>query len=89
MAAHGSRRLIAMADNLGHVVGIEYLAAAQGCDFHAPLGSSAKLKAARALLRAEVPALGEDRYFHPDILAATWLIRAGALAAVSALPGVA
>src|SRR3546814_12638385 len=55
MAAHGSRRLLAMADNLGHVIGIELLAAAQGCDFHAPLTSSAALDAARALIRAAVP----------------------------------
>ncbi|MEE7561528.1 aromatic amino acid lyase, partial [Xanthomonas sp. Kuri4-2] len=33
MAAHGARRLLAMAGNAAHVVGIELLAAAQGCDF--------------------------------------------------------
>ena len=37
MAAHGARRLMAMAENLAGVIGIEYLAAVQGCDFHAPL----------------------------------------------------
>jgi hypothetical protein len=37
------------------VIGIELLAAAQGCDFHAPLASSDALEAARALLRREVP----------------------------------
>ncbi|UKE71170.1 histidine ammonia-lyase [Xanthomonas cerealis pv. cerealis] len=81
MAAHGARRLLAMAENAANVVGIELLAAAQGCDFHAPLTSSAALEAARALLRAQVPALQDDRYFHPDMLAATALVRAGALAA--------
>ena len=40
MAAHGSRRLLAMAANAAEVIGIEALAAAQGCDFHAPLRSS-------------------------------------------------
>src|SRR5690606_36214308 len=70
MAAHGARRLMAMAANLGHVIGIEYLAAAQGCDFHAPLASSDALEAARALLRGTVPTLGEDRHFHPDMAAA-------------------
>ena len=34
MAAHGARRLMDMADNAGTVIGIELLAAAQGCDFH-------------------------------------------------------
>lgn len=48
MAAHGARRLLAMAENAAHVIGIELLAAAQGCDFHAPLRSSAALEAARA-----------------------------------------
>ncbi|MCK5908471.1 MAG: histidine ammonia-lyase, partial [Caulobacter sp.] len=36
MAAHGARRLLAMVENADAVLGIELLAAAQGCDFHAP-----------------------------------------------------
>src|SRR5206468_8187783 len=43
MAAHGASRLLAMADAVENVVGIELLASAQGCDFHAPLGSSPAL----------------------------------------------
>ncbi|MCD0245330.1 histidine ammonia-lyase [Xanthomonas melonis] len=90
MAAHGARRLLAMAENAAHVIGIELLAAVQGCDFHAPLRSSTALEAARALLRAQVPTLQDDRYFHPDMLAACALVRSGALAQVVAiaLPGV-
>lgn len=88
MAAHGSRRLLPMAENLAAILGIEWLAAAQGCDFHAPLRSSAALEQARGLLRARVPTLDEDRYFHPDIAAATGLVRAGALAALARTPGV-
>ena len=42
-----------MTENATAVIGIELLAAAQGCDFHAPLKSSAPLEAVRALLRAE------------------------------------
>jgi histidine ammonia-lyase len=34
MAAHGARRLLDMARNATAVIGIEALAAAQGCDFH-------------------------------------------------------
>ncbi len=49
MAAHGARRLAEMAENAVNVVGIELLAAAQGCDFHAPLASSAPLERVRAL----------------------------------------
>ena len=36
-----------MAENAGAVIGIELLAAAQGCDFHAPLQSSPPLEAVR------------------------------------------
>ena len=80
MAAHGARRLLAMAGNAAHVVGIELLAAAQGCDFHAPLRSSDALERVRASVRAQVPTLQDDRYFHPDMVAATALVRSGALA---------
>ena len=79
MATHGARRLLPMAENAGNVVGIELLAAAQGCDFHAPLRTSAPLEAARALLRARVPQLSDDRYMAPDIAAAYDLVRTGAL----------
>ena len=77
MAAHGARRLLRMTENANAVVGIELLAAAQGCEFHAPLRSSAALERVRARLRAEVPALEEDRHLQPDIEAAVGLVRAG------------
>lgn len=82
MAAHGARRLLRMTENAANVVGIEYLAAAQACDFHAPLLSSEALERARALLRAKVPTLREDRYFAPDMAQATDLVRNGALAGI-------
>jgi histidine ammonia-lyase len=80
MAAHGARRLLPMIDNATAVIGIELLAAAQGCDFHAPLASSAALEAVRALIRREVPHLDDDRHLHPDIDKAVALVRSGALA---------
>jgi histidine ammonia-lyase len=91
MAAHGARRLLDMAENATAVIGIEYLAAAQGIDFHAPLATSTILGAAHDLLRSEVPHLSDDRHFHPDMEAANALIRSGALVAVASdmLPGVA
>ena len=89
MAAHGARRLLGMAENVAGVLAIEYLAAAQGCDFHAPLKSSDMLETARDLLRATVPMLDEDRYFHPDITHAQSLITRGELSAIAILPGVA
>jgi histidine ammonia-lyase len=91
MAAHGARRLMPMVDNAFAVIGVELLAAAQGCDFHAPLTSSPPLEAARALLRAKVAHLDDDRYFHPDMEAATGLVRDGAVIAAvdgNALPSI-
>jgi len=79
MAAHGARRLLAMTANARAVVAIEALAAAQGCDFHAPLASSTGLERARAVIRFAVPKLENDRYFHPDIAAAIALVESGAL----------
>ena len=79
MAAHGARRLLDMTQNAMTVIGIEYLTAAQGCDYHRPLTSSPPLERARELLRESVPHLGDDRYFHPDIEAATGLIRTRSL----------
>jgi histidine ammonia-lyase len=79
MAAHGARRLFGMADNAFAVIGLELLAAAQGCDFHHPLKSSDTLEAVRQTLRAKVPHLEDDRYIHPDIVAAIAIVREGRL----------
>jgi histidine ammonia-lyase len=79
MAAHGARRLIEMAENCRAIIGIELLAAAQGCDFHRPLASSEPLEAVRRLLRSQVPHLEDDRFFQPDIEKATTLVASGAL----------
>ncbi len=88
MAAHGARRLLGMVENAMAVLGIELLAAAQGCDFHAPLKSSDALEAVRALTRAQVPHLDDDRHFHPDMEAANALVRSGAVIdAAGELPG--
>jgi histidine ammonia-lyase len=81
MAAHGARRLIEMAENCRFVIGIELLAAAQGCDFHQPLASSAVLEAVRGLVRRHVPHLEDDRHFQPDIEKAADLVGRGAIAA--------
>ena len=79
MAAHGARRLLAMAENAVAVIGIELLAAAQGCDFHLGLTSSDALEAVRALVRAQIPSLVDDRHCHPDIQAAIALVGSHAL----------
>ena len=79
MATHGARRLAEMNDNLAKIVAIEWLAAAQGIGFRAPLKTSVRLGSAIARLRTVVPPLEEDRYMAPDIEAAVDLARAGAL----------
>jgi histidine ammonia-lyase len=79
MAAHGARRLMDMADNCRAIIGIELLAAAQGCDFHLPLQSSPSLEAVRALVRRHVPHLDDDRYLHPDLARAADLIGRNAI----------
>jgi len=90
MATHGAYRLLRMARNTGHVIAIELLAAAQGCDFHGALASSEPLERVRALLRRAVPHLDDDRLMAPDIGAAMALVAGGALveAAGIGLPGV-
>jgi histidine ammonia-lyase len=90
MAAHGARRLLPMIENATAVVAIELLAAAQGCDFHAPLRSSEPLEEVRRITREQVPHLEDDRHFHPDIEKAIALVRSGSVieAAGMALPGV-
>lgn len=79
MAAHASRRLGPMADNALSIIAIEWLCAAQGCDFHAPLASSPTLEAVRTCLRARIPHLTDDRYIYPDIQAALEMVRSGQL----------
>lgn len=91
MAAHGARRLLEMAENACGVIGIELLAAAQGCDFHRPLATSKPLEAVRDLVRRSVPHLDEDRYFHPDLEKAIALVTSGAIVEAvgrDVLPGI-
>lgn len=92
MAAHGARRLLPMNDNAMTVIGIELVAAAQGCDFHSGLTSSAVLEAVRKTIRERVAPLGDDRFLHPDLLNALELVRTGAIVRAAAsvpLPSVA
>jgi histidine ammonia-lyase len=84
MAAHGARRLLPMTTNAMAVIGIEWMVAAQGCEFHAPLTTSAPLAAAIARLREQVAHLDDDRHMQPDLQAAITCIVNGDL--IGALP---
>ena len=85
MAAHGARRLLPMVGNAVAVIGSELLAAAQGCDFHAPLTSSPALERVRAVLRKDVAHLDDDRHFYPDLQRAIALVRDGTIATSAAV----
>jgi histidine ammonia-lyase len=87
MSAHAARRLLPMADNVAAILGIELLAAAQGCDFLAPLTSSAPLERVRELVREQVAHLEGDREMASDIAKAIALVRSGLCPTVP-LPGI-
>jgi len=70
MATHAARRLLDMADNVGNIVAIELMAAAQGVDLLAPLKTSPKLATVHTALRDHVAPLDHDRIMAPDIAAA-------------------
>ncbi|OYV01851.1 MAG: hypothetical protein CFE45_02995 [Burkholderiales bacterium PBB5] len=82
MATFAARRLQPMINNVAHILGIEWLAAAQGIEFLRPLASSPALESAHALLRQQCKAMMSDHYLAPDIDAAGALVRGGALAPI-------
>ncbi|HEX4511211.1 MAG TPA: histidine ammonia-lyase [Burkholderiaceae bacterium] len=82
MATFAARRLQPMISNTAHILGIEWLAAAQAIEFLRPLRSSVALEQAHALLRAACPPMPTDRYIAPDIERSTALVTGGALSSV-------
>ncbi|QQM30936.1 histidine ammonia-lyase [Martelella lutilitoris] len=67
MACHGARRLLAMTDNLAHIIGIEALCGAQGVELRAPLATSPVLRRVISAFRALVTTLEDDRYMAGDL----------------------
>lgn len=82
MAAHGSRRLERMNENLTHIISIELLCAAQGIEFRHPLKTSSMLQSVIARLRDKVAALEEDRALSEDIKTVAGFIKGGELVRV-------
>ena len=78
MATHGARRLLPLSGNIQAVIAIELLAAAQALDVLA-LPSSPALERARAVIRGRIPRLDRDRWFKPDLDAATDLVATRAI----------
>ena len=85
MATFAARRLGDMFENTVGILAVEWLGAAQGLDFLAPLKSSTLLEQAKALLRSKVPFYDKDRYFAPDIKNAYELIESKTLNSLSSL----
>jgi histidine ammonia-lyase len=82
MATFAARRLQPMIANVAHILGIEWLAAAQGIEFLRPLHSSAALEQAHATAARALPGDDVDRYLAPDIEAAAAMVASGALSNV-------
>ena len=82
MATHGARRLSEMAENSAHIVAIELLASCQALDLHCDcnIPSSSPLQGVRAIIRAKIPMLTDDRLMSPDITRVKQLILSGELA---------
>ncbi|GHC35016.1 histidine ammonia-lyase [Aidingimonas halophila] len=74
MAPAAGKRLWEMADNVRGTLAIEWLAACQGLDFRDGLKTTDSLEKARRTLREQVAYYDRDRFFSPDIEAATALL---------------
>ncbi|VTP60464.1 Histidine ammonia-lyase [Serratia rubidaea] len=82
MAPAAGRRLWEMADNVRGILAVEWLAAIQGLDLREGLHTSEGLEQARRLLREQVSHYDQDRFFAPDIEAASQLLAARHLTAL-------
>lgn len=74
MSTWGARKMNQVAKILEDVLGMEYLAAAQGIELRRPLRSSSVLEDAISRLRQVAPHLDEDRFMADDMAAASRLI---------------
>ncbi len=74
MSTWGARKMATIATILQDVLGMEYLAAAQGIELRRPLRSSAILEGTIARLREVAPHLEDDRYMAGDMAAASRLV---------------
>ncbi len=82
MAPAAGKRLWEMADNVRGILAVEWLGACQGLDFREERKTSTKLEQARAALRERVAHYEQDRFFAPDIEAASELLASRCLSAL-------
>ena len=79
MAPAAGKRLWEMADNVRDILAIEWLCACQGLDMRHDLQTTQQLEQAKQLLREHVTHYEQDRFFAPDIEAASSLLAARTL----------
>jgi histidine ammonia-lyase len=79
MGSIGARKLSQVVENVKRSLAIEILTAAQGLEQRRPLTGGKGVEAARLAVRAEVPALDDDRPLYGDIVRVVSLIDGGAL----------
>ncbi|HEU0310118.1 MAG TPA: histidine ammonia-lyase [Sphingomicrobium sp.] len=80
MAPLAARKAAAIARNVGGIVAVELIAAAQGVDYHSPLKTSATLQALHAKVRAISSKLESDRYWADEMAALQAAVLKGDLA---------
>ena len=74
MSTWAARKLSRVVEMLRQVLAMEYLAGAQGVEFHRPMRTSEPLERAMAWLRERVPPYGTDREHHRDMAAAAEIL---------------
>jgi histidine ammonia-lyase len=77
MGMTSANKAVMVIENVGRVLGIELLTAAQAIDFRQPLRAGAGVQAAYEALRTVVPHLGDDRPLSIDLEAMADLLHRG------------
>lgn len=85
MGATSALHLWKIVENVGWIVAVELLCAAQGVEEHRPLTTTPALEAAIASIRRLAPHLDEDRPLSAEIIAVAEAVRSGAIQSASHL----
>lgn len=79
MGHRSARKLLEIIENTETVLAIEYLAAAEGIDFHRPLKTSPVLEKIHDRIRRDIPHMEKDRIMSIDIQKAVSILKSGFL----------
>lgn len=79
MGAISGRKLRQVIDNVGRILSIELLCAAQAVDFHRPLRSTPIIEAVHQEIRRQIPHIEEDQIMENILQSAHDLVRSGTL----------